>query len=244
MTKNEQPLKGGRMTRGVVRINDTVRRPHQSSSAFTQKLLTHLERQDVRIAPRYMGTDDEERDILSYLDGEVPSTFKHFSDAQVIQAAKIIRTLHDATRGSSLTGDHPVVCHHDAGPNNFVFRNDMPYALIDFDLASPGEPLEDIGYMAWLWCISSKAERQPAANQAAQVRLLADSYGLGKAERQRVFDAVIERQTWNIGFWGEYLIHPKPEVATSQQVIDRIAWTERERTYTLQNQAAFMGALE
>jgi tRNA A-37 threonylcarbamoyl transferase component Bud32 len=243
MTNNEIPLTGGRITNGVVRVGNTVRRPRQASSAFVEKLLTHLERQGIDIALHYLGVDNDGRDTFSYLEGTVPAKFKHFSDEQVARAGALIRSYHDATRGSELAGDYPVVCHYDAGPNNFVFQNDMPYALIDFDLAAPGNPLEDIGYMAWLWCISSKSDRQPAVDQAAQVRLLADSYGLEDSERQLMFDAIIERQAWNIDFWSKYLTHPKPEVATHEQVAARIEWTKHERSYVLNNRAAFVSAL-
>ncbi|WP_258564624.1 phosphotransferase, partial [Streptomyces himalayensis] len=27
--------------------------------------------------------------------------------------------------------------------------SDVPVAFIDFDTAAPGDPLEDLGYMAW-----------------------------------------------------------------------------------------------
>jgi aminoglycoside phosphotransferase (APT) family kinase protein len=37
-------------------------------------------------------------------------------------------------------------CHHDPGPNNTVFRDGRPVALIDFDFAAVGDPLEDVGY--------------------------------------------------------------------------------------------------
>ncbi len=71
------------------------------------------------------------------------------------ETAGLARALHDATRGNPLTGRHPVVCHHYLDPNNTVFQAGAPIAFIDFDQA-PGSPLEDVGYMAWLWCVSSK----------------------------------------------------------------------------------------
>ncbi|HEX4224680.1 MAG TPA: phosphotransferase [Pseudonocardiaceae bacterium] len=61
--------------------------------------------------------------------------------------------MHDASRDSGLVGRHPVVCHHDPGPNNVVFRDDELVAFINFDTAAPGSPLEDLGYLAWTWCI-------------------------------------------------------------------------------------------
>ncbi|NGZ60687.1 MAG: aminoglycoside phosphotransferase family protein, partial [Nitrospira sp. LK265] len=38
----EEILLGGRLTAGVLRIGDTVRRPVTSSSPFTARLLAHL----------------------------------------------------------------------------------------------------------------------------------------------------------------------------------------------------------
>ncbi|TKA09590.1 hypothetical protein FCI23_21890 [Actinacidiphila oryziradicis] len=72
------------------------------------------------------------------------------SDEQVIAAGSLLRALHDATSGSDLVGRFPVVCHHDPGPNNTIFRNGTPAAFIDFDTAAPGSPLEDLAYMAWI----------------------------------------------------------------------------------------------
>jgi hypothetical protein len=53
------PLTGGRLTQGVVRIGDTVRRPASEKSAFTAELLQLLERRGFTTAPRYLGQDDE-----------------------------------------------------------------------------------------------------------------------------------------------------------------------------------------
>lgn len=95
-----------------------------------------------------------------------------------------------------------MVSHNDPGPNNLVFRDERPVAFIDFDMAAPGEPLEDLGYMAWAWCISSKPDRQPAELQARQVRRLADAYGLDR-EQIGLFSAILERLERNITFWCE-----------------------------------------
>lgn len=64
--------------------------------------------------------------------------------------------MNDASRGlAERLGGGEVVWHHDPGPNNTVFRDGVPVAFIDFDFAAVGETLEDVGYTAWSWCISS-----------------------------------------------------------------------------------------
>ncbi|GAB2557208.1 phosphotransferase [Kribbella endophytica] len=171
----------------------------------------------------------------------VPAKFRTWSDAQVGAAGALARELHEATRGSRLAGSQAVVCHHDLGPNNAVFRDGVPVAFIDFDLAAPGSPLEDLGYMAWVWCVSSKAGAPSVKAQAAQVRVLADGYGLAADERALLVDAMLERQSRNARFWGEL---PDGSVdATAEQIAERIAWSRREHAFTAEHREAFAAAL-
>ena len=237
------PLSGGRTTPDVVRVGNTVRRPASASSPFVAELLRHLQLQGFTGAPRHLGFDAAGREILSYLPGWVPARFQQWADPQVAVAGSLLRALHDATRGSRLAGRRPVICHHDPGPNNMVFVDDAPVAFIDFDTAAPGDPLEDLGYMAWTWCISSKPEAPPAIAQAAQVRLLADAYGLDSVSRSRLVDAVLDRQTRNVQWWRSHLTRPRPRVADDARITERIHWSERERTYTAAEREIFAAAL-
>jgi aminoglycoside phosphotransferase (APT) family kinase protein len=224
------------MTRGVVRVGNTVRRP---ASPFAADVLRHLEQRGFAGAPRWLGQGAAGRDILSYLPGTVPDRFRTWSDHQVAAAGALARELHEATRGSGLAGSQPVVCHHDLGPNNAVFRNDVPVAFIDFDLAAPGSPLEDVGYMAWVWCVASKAGAPSVEAQAAQVRVLADGYGLSANERALLVDAMLERQSRNARFWGEL----QTDSATPEQIAERIAWSRREHASTAEHREVFAAAL-
>jgi Ser/Thr protein kinase RdoA (MazF antagonist) len=226
------PLTGGRITKGVVRVGDTVRRP---ASPVTADLLRLLEERGLDIVPRYLGRDDEGRDILTYLDGWVPAKFERWTDEQVAAVGRLLRAFHDATRGSRLAGHHDVVCHHDPGPTNFVFRDGIPAALIDFDTAEPGSVLEDIGYAAWTWCVASKA---PLETQPGQVKVLVDAYGLTEPQRHAVVDAILERQLRNVRFWTEATVD-----VTDHQRADRIAWSRREHAFTTTNRNAFEQAL-
>jgi aminoglycoside phosphotransferase (APT) family kinase protein len=135
-------------------------------------------------------------------------------------------------RDSRLAANHPVICHHDPGPNNFVFQNDLPAALIDFDLASPGDPLEDLGYAAWTWCIASKHAEPP--RQAHQVRVLADAYALPATRRQALIPAILTRQLQNADFWSQ-----RPCADST----DRINWSHREHNFTSINRRVFEAAL-
>ena len=230
---------------GVVRVGDTVRRPAKASSAFVAELLGHLQERGFTGAPRYLGLDDSGRDTFSYLPGWVPAKFRCWTDEQVAAAGTLLRALHDATRDSRLAGEQPVVCHHDPGPNNTVFRHgdDQPVAFIDFDTAAPGDPLEDLGYMAWTWCVSSKPDAPPASKQAAQVGILTDAYGLDTTARTGIVDAMLDRQDRNVHWWREHLSGPGHHVAGDGVVTSRIAWSQREHDFTTANRSVFMAAL-
>src|SRR2546422_4641892 len=148
---NENPLTGGRVTNGVVRVGQTVHRPLRPNSAFVRSLLAHLERRGFDAAPRYLGADQQGREVFSFLPGQVPAELdSQFSDATLAAAARLIRGFHDATAGSSLAGPKEVVCHNDLSPCNFVFRGSEPIGIIDFDSAAPGPRLDDLGYAIFL----------------------------------------------------------------------------------------------
>jgi hypothetical protein len=57
-------LTGGRMTAGVVLVDDTVRRPVSPSSAFVAALLRLLEQREFDGAPRYLGQADPQRGVV------------------------------------------------------------------------------------------------------------------------------------------------------------------------------------
>ena len=63
----EIPLHGGTANRGlVVRRGDTVRRPLRPTSAATHALLNHLEEVGFDGAPRLLGIDAQDREVLTY----------------------------------------------------------------------------------------------------------------------------------------------------------------------------------
>jgi Phosphotransferase enzyme family len=177
----EIPLSGGRGTPGVVRVGDTVRRPPRLNGEFTCGLLRHLDMVGFAGAPRFLGRDANGRDILSYLDGDVPADLGWHDDAVLTAAARLIREYHDATVrlvcgvGPGRT-EFEVVCHNDLSPCNCVFRAGQPVALIDFDLAAPGTRRADLAYAAWCW-LDIGTPAISADEQRHRLRLFLQAYG-------------------------------------------------------------------
>ena len=139
-------------------------------------------------------------------------------------------------------GGGEVVCHHDPGPNNTVFRDSLPVAFIDFDFAAVGDPLEDVGYMAWSWCISSKLTRGLPTAQARQVRGLADAYGLSADQRRRLPTAIEDRFSRNERFWRERADRQRVSPA-GPSAAEVLAWTRQEARYFASCRPAFTAAL-
>jgi len=195
LSEPEISLRGGRLTRGVVRVADTVRRSMGEHSSFVHRLLRHLEAVGFEGAPRLLGVDERGREVLSFIDGWVPPDLDHFSDEILVVAASLLRRLHDATAGCDLAAGQEVVCHNDPSPCNYVFVAGQPAAFIDFDHAAPGDRLRDVAYAGWLWTISAD-DGPPIREQARRVRLMADAYGL--VDTASLLDAVLRRQEENL----------------------------------------------
>jgi hypothetical protein len=98
----EIELPNGDVTVGVVRIGDTVRRPRQETSDGVADYLRHLQAVGFDRAPRHLGVDARGRDVLSFLEGDVPGdpieTWAA-SDAVLPGVARLARALHDASAG-------------------------------------------------------------------------------------------------------------------------------------------------
>jgi Ser/Thr protein kinase RdoA (MazF antagonist) len=181
---------------------------------------------------------------LTYMPGRVPLRWGYFSDEQVFDAGRLLRAFHNATRGSPLAGQAEVVCHNDFGPNNTVLVAERPVAIIDFDMAAPGDPLDDVGYTAWAWCISSKAHRPPLHEQARQVRVLVDAYGdLAMTDRRAVVDAVLERQERNVRFWTDAMNNPEGVATPHAKISEIIEWSRSEAVFVRANRHQFEAAL-
>jgi len=174
--ENEIPLAGGRITQGVVRIGDRVHRPQCANAAFIHAVLNHLSQKNVPFAPHYFGSDEQNREILSFMPGEVPDNLGEYSTDQCAAAAVITRTLHDALSDFPGCPDGMTVCHNDLSPCNFTFADGFPTAVIDWDAACFGNPLDDLAYAAWMWLDIGNDENDPAKIREGILAMLS-AYG-------------------------------------------------------------------
>lgn len=171
----ESPLKGGRSAEGVVRIEDTVRRPLGTNSAFVHSILKLLEEKGFAHSPRFLGIDEKNREILSFMEGEVPHIKIHWTDEQLVEVAHILKQFHDSTAGSDLVGTNEVICHNDFAPWNLVLENGKPIAIIDFDDAAPGNRSDDLAYV--LWTFLDLGGDLPVGEQVRRIKLICEAYG-------------------------------------------------------------------
>jgi hypothetical protein len=191
----EEPLAGGFIST-VVRAGDTVRRPAGPNTDFVRRLLGHLESAGWRGAPRFLGIDEHGREVLEFVGGQVPwqpgQLERVSGDACLSGAGALVREFHDLTAGTELAGAAEVVCHNDLSPKNTVYRDGgsgcRPVALIDWDLAAPGERIHDIAHLCWQYADLGPRWQEPH-EAARRMRALCDGYRL--ADRSPVLDAVL-----------------------------------------------------
>lgn len=193
--ETEIPLTGGRVTAGVMRVGDTIRRPITTDRSQVHDLLSFLEAQSFEATPRFLGVDEHNREILGFIPGEVPVDLGHYTDTQLMAAATLLRRFHDATAGFELVhrSNAEVMCHNDWGPPNAVFRHDLPRGIIDFDTIKPGMRLWDLGYSAFAWLDLGNPDYK-AEEQIRRLFVFADGYGLEDCPAAAIAVHTVARQ--------------------------------------------------
>jgi hypothetical protein len=221
----EEVLTGGNLN-PVVRVGQTVRRVPGAWTPAVHALLKHLDAYRFDAAPRALGFDDQGREVLTFIEGMTDSSGDPgwvWSEDALLEAGRLIRRYHDLCRsfrpaaesqwqvmvGAPTAGE--VICHNDLAPYNAVYRQGMPVAFFDWDLAAPGPPLWDVAYAAWRFVplysdTSGRGWPAGIADRAARLRSFCDAYGLDSAERTGLV-AMIERRIRcaldTVQSWGE-----------------------------------------
>lgn len=183
-------LKGGRSTAGVVRVGDTLRRPHKEESNFANLILKFLEKRNYAFSQRYLGQDEEGRDVFRFIEGYVPSEIGDTTFPQLLSFMKIVRKMHDIS--TEIAPEGQVICHNDLSPCNTVFREGTPIAIIDWDSAVYGERWEDLTYILWLW-INIGSFQRDKIDILGQMRAALVAYGADKDTLRSFADKLIWR---------------------------------------------------
>jgi len=172
-----QALPGGFVGDATL-VEGTVRKAPPGDAAFVHRLLRHFEARRWDGAPRYLGTDEQGRDVLSFVDGEVPwrAGEEIRTEESLVEVARLVRRFHDLTAGTELAGGHEVVCHNDLSPKNTVYRGSRPVAFLDWDIAAPGERIHDVAHVGWQY-VGLGPGIADAAEAVRLVHVVADAYG-------------------------------------------------------------------
>jgi Phosphotransferase enzyme family len=210
---SEVALPGGNVG-GAVRVEDTVRRATGPWTPAVHALLRHLEATGFDAAPRVLGFDDRGREILTYLEGDTvgdddpwPSWWR--DDGTLVHAVELLAAFHRASaefepprdaiwRFPGEPGDDAVIVHGDWAPYNVVWRANRIVGVIDWDLARPGDPLDDVAFAAWHWvplhhpAMLARGPLGPwAPDRERRLRAVADAYGVD--DRSGFVERVIAR---------------------------------------------------
>src|SRR5215207_9442053 len=206
----ERQLDGGIANAGrVVRVGPHVLRPSSLRSGSIHAFLRAVRHAGFEGASLPVGIDEDGRERLVFIDGEVPvAPYPDWSqsDTALASIARLLRGLHDAARGFDPQGltwndaladpaGGTLVCHNDVCPETVVFRDGIAVALLDFEFAATGRGVYDVAQLARL-CVPIDDDFDQArlgwrpADRPARLRLVADAYGLDRNRRAELLTAM------------------------------------------------------
>lgn len=198
---DEMLLTGGNVSASVVRVGQTVRRPSSPTTAAVNSFLLHLERAGFDHAPRYLGTDDSDRQMLSWVPGVPQYDIGPMTDDQLERIGAVIRRFHDASATFVAPPDanwerlipadsEDLIVHHDLAPWNLIVQGEA-MTFIDWDGCAPGSRLWDLAYAVHGFAVNDVTAHAEAAG--TRLARLVDGYGLDAANRKALVPMLARR---------------------------------------------------
>ena len=192
----------------VIRVGRVVHRRAGPWVPAVHDLLRHLERVGFSGAPRPLGIDEDGREVLTYIPGEVAHP-RVLEDTELSGVAEVIREYHVkvasfrasphatwGTDGQDPGTAHELVCHNDLAPWNLVVGKEGALAFIDWDLAAPGRRLWDLAL-----AVCTFVPMYPsAARQLERFRVFCDAYDLEADDRVELLHVTAQRiqRMWQV----------------------------------------------
>jgi hypothetical protein len=184
----EIQLAGGNVG-GAVRVGDTVRRATGPWTPAIHGLLAFLNDAGLEGIPRVLGTDDDGREILTFLPGRgVDVNAETVTEPILAEAVRWLKLFHDTVRAyrlepgtvwrngvSGTAAEGEIICHHDPGAYNWIIDAERFAGVVDWDMAGPGHPIDDLAFMAWTAVPLFRPIQ--ASEVARRLVLMADQYG-------------------------------------------------------------------
>ena len=141
-------LTGGNMG-AVTRVGGTVHRMAGEWTPAVHRLLRHCREAGFSALPEPLGITDDGHEILSFVEGTVPSYPMPawiWSREALDSSARLMREYHDATTGCDLSGpwrspSHEpveVICHYDFAPYNIAYQHGGRSGLSTSTTPRPG----------------------------------------------------------------------------------------------------------
>ena len=253
----EVPLIGGNMN-DATRVGSTVRRRAGPWTPAVHGLLRFLEKAGFE-APRVRGMDEQGREVLEYVEGDVhpgwpdPAPDWVTDDERLAEGARHLRRYHDLVqrfdpparaRWRLVAPTVPeIICHNDWAPWNALFRDRHLAVMLDWDMAGPGTRLWDLTNSAYSWVplFERRTGRLDVEEQARRLRLFCDAYGL--SDRAPLLDVLKER-TLFVAKFVEEQAHLGDKGAIKLAGWEVPARMRREAAYQVEHRAVLERALD
>ena len=140
---------------------------------------------------------DANHTVLAYVEGTAAISGSQRAaaagDTALTALVRVVRELHDLTAGTSLAAGGEVACHNDLDPRNTIYRKRAsavePVALIDWDLAGPGDRVNDLAHICWTYTGIGRGAAASVVRQRIETCLAAYDSDIGHS-------AVVDAMLW------------------------------------------------
>lgn len=176
---------------GVEQVGRTVRRPAGPWTPAVHEYLAFLAAEGLRGVPEVQGLDGD-REVLTYVSGRgVPIDREVVLDDVLVEAVSWLRDFHDIADGFRPDGPRrwragdaeleagEIICHNDPGTYNWIIESGHFVAMIDWDMAGPGQPIDDLAFLAWTAIPFNRPPDECGGDEeiVRRLDLVVDAYG-------------------------------------------------------------------